>query len=106
MWINFFPKTQRKTTCISKSGRITLSKKEWRKLVEDIWFRAGGQCENKLANGKRCPNLANDPHHILWRSRGGSDSRENVAAACRKCHRAEHDGKMLFVKWNDEEFAA
>ena len=73
--------------------------------MQDVWFRAGGQCENTI-DGNRCHNRANDPHHILWRSKGGGDSLENVAAACRICHSLEHDGKQPFILWKEADFDA
>lgn len=35
-----------------------------------------------------------DVHHIIFRSKGGSDDPENLATACRLCHVDIHDGKI------------
>ena len=34
--------------------------------------------------------LANDLHHIIFRSQGGSDEVENLIPLCRDCHNAVH----------------
>ncbi|MEM3453203.1 MAG: HNH endonuclease [Candidatus Hadarchaeum sp.] len=35
-----------------------------------------------------------EPHHIRYRSQGGSDIPENLIQLCFNCHRAVHDGKI------------
>lgn len=37
-----------------------------------------------------------EPHHIRPRSLGGSDIKENLIQLCFDCHRATHDGKILY----------
>jgi len=37
-----------------------------------------------------------EPHHIRPRSLGGSDIKENLIQLCFDCHRAAHDGKILY----------
>jgi hypothetical protein len=37
-----------------------------------------------------------EPHHIRPRSLGGSDIPENLIQLCFDCHRAAHDGKILY----------
>lgn len=104
------PKNKGRRERVSKSGQITLSKKNWRALVQDVWFDAGGRCENTITVpglvAHRCPNKANDPHHLIFRSQGGSDTKENVFAACRFCHDAKHDEKQDFIPWNEGEYDA
>lgn len=39
-----------------------------------------------------------EPHHIRPRSLGGSDIRENLIQLCFDCHRAAHDGKVLYTE--------
>lgn len=40
----------------------------------------------------------NAPHHVIYRSRGGSDTLENMITLCgpleNDCHRKLHDGKI------------
>ena len=33
-------------------------------------------------------------HHLVYRSRGGTDTTENVLTLCRVCHQQVHDGLM------------
>ena len=44
-----------------------------------VWERCKGRCEY-------CGKKAIDPHHIIYRSQGGSNEEENLIALCRKCH--------------------
>lgn len=39
---------------------------------------------------ERCHDLAVDPHHIIFRSQGGSDMPMNLIALCRACHDEAH----------------
>lgn len=34
------------------------------------------------------------PHHVLFKSRGGSDTSENLITLCMECHRKVHDEKI------------
>lgn len=62
-------------------------------------------CEAQL-NG--CwKKAAEIPHHIKYKSRGGSDSEKNLMNVCVPCHRAIHDHKegtegFRSHRWNDE----
>lgn len=38
-----------------------------------------------------CYAEANHPHHIVPRSAGGSDDKENMAPLCSRCHREVHE---------------
>ncbi len=38
-----------------------------------------------------CRRKATDIHHIKYKSRGGKDEINNLAALCRKCHNDCHD---------------
>ena len=44
-----------------------------------IWERCKGRCEY-------CGKRAVDPHHIKYRSQGGSNLPSNLIALCRTCH--------------------
>jgi len=37
-----------------------------------------------------CGALANDVHHIVFKSRGGDDSDNNLISLCRHCHQEAH----------------
>lgn len=41
-----------------------------------------------------CGAVAVDIHHIIYRSRGGSDEADNLIALCRKCHEKAHRGLL------------
>ena len=47
----------------------------------DYLCAVGGFCEGRL-----------EIHHIKWRSRGGSDRKENLTLLCSKHHFQEHEG--------------
>ena len=36
-----------------------------------------------------------DPHHVTFRSRGGSNHPNNLVTLCRVCHEDIHDGRMF-----------
>ena len=37
-----------------------------------------------------CARVANDPHHVIHRSQGGTDHEHNILYVCRECHNALH----------------
>ena len=43
---------------------------------------------------EHCGKVANDIHHIEFRSQGGSDDPENLIALCRRCHGMAHNGEL------------
>jgi len=56
--------------------------------IEDVW-----RCEmcGKFRNIQRL-----EIHHILFRSHGGTDDIDNLAAVCRECHMKIHDKGVKF----------
>ncbi len=58
----------------------------WPKLLQ----RAGGRCEVPWCRSKGPPL---DPHHVIKRSQGGTDTADNVVVVCR----ADHDATDLPV---------
>ena len=45
---------------------------------------------------RKCGNRRTlDPHHIIFRSHGGPDTRGNLITLCRRCHDAIHAGKLI-----------
>lgn len=38
-----------------------------------------------------CGSRAVDIHHLVFRSQGGTDEIENLAAVCRECHNQAHN---------------
>ena len=88
---------------VTKSGRVTLSKNAYMHLKAECLQRASGYCEGYMVD-KNHPRHALeppiDPHHIKWRSRGGSDCAENIAIICRELHDEIHGRK---VRWSKKE---
>ena len=42
------------------------------------------------------------PHHIVYRSQGGTDDLSNLLTLCIKCHNAVHDGHLKLNVFEDE----
>lgn len=56
-------------------------------------IRAYLKATNKLPEEILCENcscVAQDLHHLLKKSQGGSDKFENIIALCRPCHDRAH----------------
>ena len=47
---------------------------------------------------KKVGKLPNEVHHIVWRSRGGSNSPDNLLLLCNPCHKKIHKGKTKCPK--------
>lgn len=58
-----------------------------------ILSRDNYQCQSKK---KGCSSKL-EVHHIIYRSKGGSDAPENLITLCSKHHKALHDGKLTLV---------
>jgi len=66
---------------IPVSGRQAASRIEWRAIQSQVRSRAGWRCE--ACDRRGCL----DVHHIIKRSRGGSDfDLDGLVALCRACH--------------------
>ena len=52
-----------------------------------------------------CSRSANEEHHVLHKSMGGSDDAHNLLALCRGCHRNMHgqDGRVWVIEENSPE---
>lgn len=64
----------------------------YRKLQLAVWERDGFTCQH-------CGQFTqNSPHHIVYRSQGGSDTLDNLIILCGPneidCHRKVHDHKI------------
>ena len=82
-----------------KKKPVRLKGKAYTRLRWDAFDRAGGFCEVILPDGKPCNVWApfrqggvilGELSHIVHRSRGGSDTLDNVLWSCMKCHRQKH----------------
>ncbi len=58
-----------------------------REVLEALFERAGGLCET-CQQPPDFRGLA--PHHIIFKSHGGTDDLENLLASCGKHHSAKH----------------
>lgn len=68
-------------------------------VYETVWHRAQGRCE--VCSIKVWRPLETDDvrlvghmHHVVFRSRGGKDTPENMLLTCPKCHAAAHHLKV------------
>jgi len=79
-----------------KKGRIVLSQKKYRKLCDKVFERDGYKCQGVEKYGFDCatPYEYIQPHHIIFRSKGGDDSYENLITMCWICHEEIHGNKV------------
>lgn len=72
-------------------GREKLEGKDWVKRKKELWLRADGKCEYMLQMlgyyMVKCLATADDPHHIVKRSKQRDDRLKNLQALCRYHHR-------------------
>lgn len=61
----------------------------WHRTRAWVLDRNHGRCEARCEGV--CTTKAEHVHHIVLRSRGGSDDPANLAAVCNSCHRHIHD---------------
>ena len=70
-----------------KAVRIKLPRNKYKQLKIDVLKRDRNRCQ-------LCGKFTNSPpHHVLFRSQGGSDILENLITLCRDCHNMIHHGK-------------
>lgn len=84
-----------KRTRVLKSGRLILDAAGMSSLRMDAYERSGGVCECGLVKKRKaCGKFVHwnygELHHIKYRSRGGSDTIENVAFIRPECHEYIH----------------
>jgi hypothetical protein len=61
----------------------------------DIAYKQIYQRDRWKCTNPTCDEPAGEPHHIKWRSKGGSDEDENVTAQGHQCHRpGVHEGRL------------
>ena len=69
-----------------KTKQITLTGKTYKKLQHAVLERDNFRCQ-ECGRYTLAP-----PHHIVFRSQGGSDILENMETLCNKCHEKKHRG--------------
>ncbi len=82
---NMFPKTKQVTTTVYERNEYV---SEFAKRKAKGFCQL---CENfaPFNDSKSKPYL--ESHHVIWLSRGGDDSVENVIALCPNCHAKIHE---------------
>src|ERR1700730_3127078 len=74
---------------VSRDGRIFLYGEDVGVVRSEVWDRSGGFCQEPGCN--RCISEETfEMHHIKFKSKGGDDSKANLRACCKKCHRRHH----------------
>ena len=61
----------------------------WWEIRAKVWKRDGGRCRVLIA-GKPCNKAAQEVHHIVPLSRGGTTSMANLICICKECHNKRH----------------
>lgn len=89
-----------------RSGRVILKGPDMKALRWKVYNRAGGRCEVKKPNGRRCGKFApfdgfahgELAHFPVSRGRTGSDAEENTLWSCKGCHRQVLHPGLQFSK--------
>lgn len=74
---------------IPKHKQVRLKGKAMQELVKAVYERDNHRCVN-------CGKWVEDgvkPHHVCYKSHGGSDTLDNMVLLCPSCHYAVHHGK-------------
>jgi RNA-directed DNA polymerase len=66
-----------------------------RKLL-NLWQAQGGECP--ICHQKITETLEWHSHHVIWRSKGGSDNNANLILVHPNCHRQIHSQKLNVAK--------
>jgi 5-methylcytosine-specific restriction endonuclease McrA len=75
------------TIILLKPRRIKLDSETYQKLHRQVLDRDGWRCQV-------CGALQNlEVHHRQFRSRMGSDSKQNLITLCAQCHAKMHNSK-------------
>jgi 5-methylcytosine-specific restriction endonuclease McrA len=68
-----------------KHPRLRLKGEAYRKLMRQAWERDKGLCQE-------CGVYTEEiPHHVIFKSQGGSDVLENLTLLCYDCHYRKHN---------------
>lgn len=90
---------------VTPDGREVLYGEDWDARVEDLRLRSGGKCEWIGLEGKfHCLSPAQDPDHIVKRSKKRDDRLSNLQALCRYHHDLKHP--EFRPKWTPREPAS
>ena len=73
------------------------SKASWNKEYHEVAERDNNCCV-------LCGQLANDVHHVVFRSHGGKDEAGNCVCLCRQCHELAHGTNAKMVREKLQEY--
>ncbi len=82
-----------------KNKRITLTGKARKELAEKVWNRDNYTCQCPYCTGESM--IDSYPHHIIRRSRHGSDALENLITLCMSCHADVH-AERVYIEVDGE----
>lgn len=96
---------------VLKDGREVLAGLDWKQRVGELRERSGGRCEKLVSSAdpmthaggqsvERCRSEAQDPDHIIKRSKGRDDRLTNLEALCRLHHELKHPEKR--TRWGEK----
>lgn len=74
----------RPTGKTTQGWRKTSNRPGWAKARAAVHARSGGRCEVQVA--RNCYGHGTSAHHVVLRSRGGSDDPSNLLWICPPCH--------------------
>lgn len=111
---DFLATAARKFKCgasfVSTDGHDFLSGKDWKARVREMLERDGFMCRWPREVPTRiggvtmeliCAAAADHPHHIIHRSKGGSDDLSNLMSICFQHHLIAH--KERNPRWSKKE---
>ena len=82
----------------------------WPEIRKWVLQRDGHQCTNTwqdaYGNWNRCPNIDHlHVDHVIPKSKGGTDTADNLRTLCERCHSSRHPHMMQqYVQNHPEEF--
>ena len=76
------------TRTIRPPFRLKRGSKKLKDLYQSVFERDEWTCQGQQCT-KQFP-LDSAPHHIIFKSQGGSDVEDNLEALCMKCHSKKH----------------
>lgn len=71
-------------------------------VEEELWLQLLKRDDQKCLNCLAEEDLM--PAHYIAKGRGGTDTLDNLMLLCFKCHRKQHDGKLLVIRINGNFF--